>query len=574
MKKSVFWHLIALLKGHRRLTSLGVLFLLLSNGLLVATPLLFRHVQGLYNQGITQEHTMTALVGWCLALAGLTLLGAWYKYLMRTQFLQLSCEAEKKLKEELFTKIQGQQESFFDTHKTGDLINLLTHDLQLYRDMLHFGLFAPLNFLTLVLPCVGALYVIAPDLVPMALVPIVLIPCMTWFVMPKIYALTRLKQEKLGRLSNVVHEALLGASLVKAYGAKVPFATYTQDLYQTSLALGVMEGCFFPVFLTLTRSVTLLLAFFASYFSFTHTAWLSAADFLSFMWIQSYLFFPVLLFSWALPMVEKGKAAYDRLSVLYHTCAPQQISGTHTLEKPPAIRIENLHFTYPQGKRVLHGVNGYVPAGKMTGITGPCGSGKSTLLKLLHRQYTVAPHTLFFDDIDLLAYDTTSLLAQTALVEEIPFLFAGSVKKNVTLGKHEASLDEVIRVMQEADLHESVLQFPEQYETMVGERGVTLSGGQKKRLAMARAWLTDRPLMLLDGSLTQVDSQTERRLFEALLAKTSTRILVTDNVSLLCQMDHILFLSQGKVAEEGSPDLLLGKKGLFYAAYYLQKERV
>ncbi|HEY4832070.1 MAG TPA: ATP-binding cassette domain-containing protein, partial [Waddliaceae bacterium] len=238
------------------------------------------------------------------------------------------------------------------------------------------------------------------------------------------------------------------------------------------------------------------------------------------------------------------------------------------------IELRGLTFRYPNSTVfALFNITLTIKGGQFIGITGPIGAGKTTLFRLLNREYEIPYNMILIDGHDIHKYPLSSFYQQVVTVEQIPFLFSKSISENVKFGRRNASQEDLETVTRYADFHETVLEFPEQYETMVGERGVTLSGGQKQRLAMARAFLVDRSILLLDDVFSSVDFATEQRIFNAMresfLGKTV--LLITHRVSVLDKMDRIIYMKEGIVVEEGSPDQLTRKGGSYAALVELQR---
>lgn len=582
MERNVAKEVWNLLLSRPKESALGLLQLIIGNILYLAVPLLFRNIQTLFAQGATLTHTRVDLFIYSALLLGLTLLSTYCKYRTRNNLLDLSLKAENGLKAKLFAKIQSSSESFYDRYSTGALMNYFTQDLQFYRDMLRIGLFAPLNLLTLVLPALLALAWISIPLTLITAIPLVLVPLVMWNVMRWIYRLSTKRQEILGDMSAFAHESFTGIRLIKASGIEKGFIDHMQrlglKLYKVSLKLHTLECSFFPFIVTITRLVTLSLVITSAGMIYLNVGNLLTNDFLSFMWIQSYLLFPIMIFGWALPLIQKGKAAYDRLYFLYSWQDPVKDEGIADLQIPkqPSIRIRDLSFTYPgEVEPALKEISLNIPSGASWAITGPLGSGKSTLLKLLLRGYETPKGAIEIGGEPIQNYPIDELLQKIALIEQSPFFLSDSLLENIRMGKREATEEEVEQVIQEADLLETVESFPSRHFTMVGERGVTLSGGQKRRLAVARTLIADRPLLLLDDVFSALDVETEQRLFKQLKRRFNgkTTLFVGHKASILLEFDWLVYLSKGRIIEQGPPkELLKRKESAFSALYNLQKQ--
>jgi ATP-binding cassette subfamily B protein len=469
--------------------------------------------------------------------------------------------------------------AFYDRHGIGELLSTLTNDIAAYREVLGPGILYPLFFLTITGPGLLALASISPILAVISLVPLLLIPALNALMRHKVYKASYAAQKGLADLSNMAQEHYSGIRIVKGYVAERSlgkrFDVLSRSLIDLNFKLGCYQGLLFPFFTLLTKLVTVTLVLFSGLIILKAWATLSIADFISFMWIQSYIFFPVLMLAWVLPLYERGRSAYNRLLEVYNEPVEVQDVARDPLEIPAnaGISFSHLSFKYPLSDRlVLQDFSLSIKGGSFVGITGPVGAGKTTLFRLLNREYEVGQGKIMVDGRDIHDYPLDAFRNQIVTVEQIPFLFSRSIADNVRFGREEASLQEIEIVSQYADLHDTVLGFPEQYDTMIGERGLTLSGGQRQRVAMARAFLLNRSILLLDDIFSAVDTQTQRRIFASMQANFAgkTVLLITHRISILEAMDRVLYMSGGKIIEDGSPQQLLEKNGYYAALAALQ----
>lgn len=586
MEKNLLADLKKILISYRWSFLKAFTMLLLSNCLLIVNPLIFRHaIIALSTPSppspyYWQDAVSHSIVAWGLLLVAVAGLSGFFKYKMRVGFIGISRIVETKMRFKLFKRIQAQSKSFYDHHGIGELLSRLTNDISSYRDVLGPGIMYPLFFLTIVTPGIIALFTISSKLAVLSLIPLVGIPLINGTVRNKIYALAKKVQSLLGTLSSLVQEYYSGIRIIKGYAVEEEMSHRFDDLSKRLSALTVrlviLEGLLFPLFTLLTKAVTLGLIFLSGYIIVTAWGELNAADFVSFMWIQSYIFFPVLMLAWVFPIYEKGRAAYDRLFAIYN----EPIEVTNQLgviqHVPPQadIVLNHLSFAYPMTSRlVLKDINLRFKGGSFVGITGPIGSGKTTLFRLLNREYEVPTGAIHIGNKDIHDYALENFNQSIITVEQAPFLFSRTIAENVKFGKQEASQEELELVARHADLHETVLEFPDRYDTLIGERGVTLSGGQKQRVAMARAFLMDRSILLLDDIFAAVDTLTESRIFSAMQKNFAgkTVLIITHRASILERLDRIIYMMDGQVVEDGSPAELVAKGGYFAALVELQK---
>jgi len=593
MEKSLIDNLKVVLIRYRWRLLKGFLMMLVSNSLLILNPLIFRQAVMAFDPSSPEtdgflvsrfgwlmgEHKASIGIWACLLLT-IAATSAFFKYWMRMTFITVSREVELEVRSKIFKKIQFQSMAFFDRHGIGDLLSRLTNDISAYRDVLGPGIMYPLFFLTIFIPGLVAMFSIAAPLASISLIPIMIIPFVNFAVRGHIYTMASSVQRILGKMSNMVQEHFSSVRIIKSYvienAAGMRFRELCRQLQRMSLRLASIQGSLFPFFTFLTKVITVLLVMFSGLFILRAWSDLTTADFVSFMWIQSYIFFPVLMLGWLIPVYERGRASYDRLVEIFEEpIEVQDTPGSH-LRIPTGANIifRGLTFTYPTAEvPALSDVKLEIEGGTLVGITGPIGAGKTTLFRLLDREYEIPRGMILVNDQDIHDYPLQAFHAQIVTVEQLPFLFSKSISENVRFGRREASQEELEVVSRYADFHETVLEFPEQYETVIGERGVTLSGGQKQRLAMARAFLVNRSILLLDDIFSAVDTITEKRIFHAMKEnfQGKTVLLVTHRVSTLEQMDRVIYMANGCILEDGPPDRLIAQNGHYAALAELQK---
>ncbi|MEX1013355.1 MAG: ABC transporter ATP-binding protein [Waddliaceae bacterium] len=577
MEKSLFYNLRRILIQYRAPFFRAVLMMALANALLVANSLIFRQAVAQFDPSAASPFSYqlaNSLSLWVLAMLIVAIASALLKYYMRIAFLYVSREEEKQIRGILFDRIQKQSMAFFDRHGVGDLLSRLTNDVSVYREVLGPGLMYPLFFVTLVVPGMMALFWISAPLATVALLPLFLIPVVNLLTRKRLYDMSLYVQNLLGELSNMVQEHFSSIRVIKAYATEEPlynkFSKKSEDLASQQFWLMGLQGTLFPFLAFLTKLTTAVLVLMAAYANFRAWETLSTADFLTFMWIQSYIFLPVLMLGWVIPVYQRGRAAYQRLYDLFEEPIEVQDLSQKELhiKGSSSIEIKNLNFTYPtRHTPVLVDLNLSIEGGSFVGITGPVGSGKSTLFRLLMREYEVSHGMIEIGGNEIHEYPLSAFREAIVTVEQIPFIFSRTIEENIRFGNEKATTAEIETVLNLADLHETVLDFPFQYQTVVGERGVTLSGGQIQRLAMARAFLVDRSILLLDDVFSAVDSKTEQKIFSAIKRNFigKTVLIITHRLSVLEQMDRIVYMLDGRVVESGSPQELNKRNGHYRA---------
>lgn len=578
MEKTLFENLKGLIFHYRKRFLLALIMLIVSNVLLILNPLVFR--QAITALGSNTSFQTKSVVTWAFLLILIAAISSIFRYTMRMAFISISRDAEKEIRAKLFDRIQGQSRAFFDRHGIGELLSRLTNDISSYREVSGPGIMFPLFFLTLVFPGMIALFTISVPLAALSLVPLILIPLLNEALRGHSYRLSLAVQTALGELSNFVQEHFFGIRIVKSYSieksALARFKQQCKEFATLNFKMSCLQGLLYPIFTLLTKIITVLLVLLAGFIILHAWQSLSIGDFLSFMWIQSYIFFPILMLGWILPIYERGRASYTRMVEIYEE--PNEIKDNphSTLKIPPKADIvfKDLTFFYPGADTpALSHLNLHIKGGSLVGITGPVGAGKTTLLQLLNREYEIPSGTLFIGSHEVHEYSLKAFRAEMVAVEQASFLFSRTLAENVRFGRAEASQEELETVARYADLHDTIMELPEKYNTTVGERGMTLSGGQKQRVAMARAFLVNRSILLLDDIFSAVDADTEHRIFQSIQKYFSGRtiLMVSHRVSILDKMDRVIYMMNGQIEEDGAPKELRALKGHYAALADLQQ---
>jgi ATP-binding cassette subfamily B protein len=518
------------------------------------------------------------LLLYALSVLAVTAAMVCLRYVWRRCLIGLSRKVEEGLRNRLFSHLQTLSDSYFGRVRTGDLMAHATNDIGSIRMATGMGLVALIDSVVLGSAAIGFMIYINLRLTLYVLLPMILVVFGTRIFTKKMHALYQLVQASFSDLTEIVRERFNGIRIVKAYNREEAslgiFGRASNDLVGKSLRLVRITGAFFPMMILFSNlSLTLvLLAGGRDVIAMT----ISPGDFVAFISYLAILTWPMMATGWVINLLQRGRASLDRISRILEE-KPEIVDGPLPPSPPPRfgrISLEGVSFSFGNGgPPALREVNLAVGEGDLIGIVGPPGSGKSTLLHLLPRLYDPSEGTIRIDGIDIRTMKTEVLRAGIAFVPQEPFLFAGTIRENLLLGNPLSPEGEIRRAVEMAQLSETVEGFPEGLETVVGEKGIVLSGGQKQRIALARAFLKDSPIFVLDDPTSQLDMETGTAVMETIrsLAGRKTILLVSHRISAVRSADRILVLENGRIAASGTHGDLIRRGGYYETTFRYQE---
>ncbi|GBD11546.1 putative ABC transporter ATP-binding protein [bacterium HR23] len=456
--------------------------------------------------------------------------------------------------------------AYHDRQQTGALMSRATVDVEGVRWFISMGLVRAVSLLVLV---VGAVVVLVATNWRMALVVVAFAPFVAWRATVTARALREVwqrTQEGMARMTTVLQENLQGAKVVRAF-ASAPYeeakfnatAQEVASLALTSTRLQASNASQMALAFGLAGGVLLLVGV-----GEVQAGRLTPGGVAQAFFYMGLITMPLRMVGWVVNTFTRAVASGERIFAVLDTPSPVQ-ERPHPVHLGRArghLRFEGVWFSYG-GKPVLRGITFEARPGEVVALAGPAGSGKSTLVHLIPRFYDVSQGRITLDGIDIRDLSLESLRRNVGIVLQDTFLFSATIRENIAYGKPNATLEEVVRSAQVAQLHDFILSLPQGYDTWVGERGVTLSGGQRQRLAIARVLLLDPPVLVLDDATSSVDAETEERLQEAMerVMEGRTVIVIAHRLSTLRRADRILVLQDGRIVQEGSHDQLLVQEG-------------
>ena len=573
----------AILYGRRYLA--GLLIVPLSIGSLLAIPWLTGECVDILRESMGPQETINSLpptsqVAILLAAIvffaftrGLSL------FAIRWFIISASRKVEFDLRDRLFSHLQSLDQGFYNNWKTGDLLARCTQDVERVRVLAGPIIMYSANTACMLLIALPLMISVSGWLTLLLMVPLSLLTLSVRKIGPRVHDAVFKAQETLSDLSSLSQEDFAGIRVVKSFAQEEAeserFRKLSGDYVKDNLVAARIQAWMHPLVAGVNELSVMLLLVLGGYYLLEGNGALTLGEFIKFAGYQFQLIWPMISIGWVVNQFHRASASVRRLEAIFESKSNIVLPAEPVT--PPAgkitgtISIRNLDFAY-NGKKVLEDISIEAPVGHTIAITGRTGSGKSTLIKTLPRILPVDDGRIFIDGIDINRLPAGLLRRAIGYVPQESFLFSRSISGNIGFGIDAPKEEAVLSAARVSRLDKDIDQFPRGWEEQVGERGVTLSGGQKQRAALARALLVQPAILLLDDSLSSVDTQTEKEILTELGVATGsiTTLVVAQRISSILHADRIYVLEDGRVAEEGSHAELIETNGLYAETYRLQ----
>lgn len=571
-------HLRSFIQDHIWHTLLGLAILMAIDALQLVTPKIIGDLaDGLASKNIEQSQIYRYMF-WIFGIAVLVAIG---RYWWRILINGTSRKAEYWIRNKIFAHLETLSWQYFSQHKVGDIMALATNDVTAVGAAMGMGLVMLIDAVFMsILTIVMMVINIDAKLTFIAVVPMPLIAILVGYGGKLMRKRFKRVQEAFSHMTDQVQESFSGVRIIKTYTREAHhrqlFETTNQENFDENMKLVRLWGMMFPLVKTISAISLIITLLYGGFMVIDKE--ITIGMFVSFISYIGMLTWPMMAIGWVVNVMERGVASMKRINEFLDT-APDFGYGDETLKPAadgsgPVIEIKDLHFAYPQTERfVLQGIDLTVERGQKIGIIGKTGSGKTTLVNLITKAWAVADGQIYIEGEEVNRLSKEAIKNHFGVVPQDNFLFSRNIEENIRFFEQDRPFEAIQAAAKTANVHNEILGFSHEYDTLLGERGVNLSGGQKQRIGIARALLKRSEVIVFDDALSAVDTKTEesilRHLKEALTDRTA--IIIAHRISAIKDCDQIFVLDEGKVVERGTHETLIGGSGLYRHIYDKQQ---
>ena len=568
--------LFAYYQPYKALFYSDMFFAILGAAVTLIIPLIVRYITNevvYFEPGLAKSSLIT--VGGILI--GLVLLEIFCNFYIAYYGHIMGAKMEADMRRDIFGHYQKLTFVFYDNQKVGHLLSRITSDLFDISELLHHG---PEDLVISVIKIIGSFTILMTINVRLALVAFAFIPVMLLFAFyynRKMKRAFKKNREKIADMNSQIEDSLAGIRVVKSFANEKEemrkFKAGNDNFVEAKKLSYKYMGIYNSGLGAMTTLITVVVLIVGVGMMLSGSVEL--ADLLTFLLYITNFTDPVKKLVSFTEQFQNGYSGFERfLEIL--SIAPD------IADKPDAISVEevkgdiefrNVSFQYEeQTEKVLNQINLKVKAGEYVALVGPSGAGKTTLCSLIPRFYEVSQGAVLIDGIDVRDMKLDDLRNHIGIVQQDVYLFAGTIMDNIRYGKPDATDEEVVRAAKCANAHEFIMNFPDGYDTDIGQRGVKLSGGQKQRLSIARVFLKNPPILIFDEATSALDNESEKVVQESLedLAANRTTFVIAHRLTTIRNAQKILVLTEDGIAEQGTHEELLAKKGIYESLYHVK----
>ncbi|MDG1247141.1 MAG: ABC transporter ATP-binding protein [Flavobacteriaceae bacterium] len=502
-------------------------------------------------------------------IVGASLISGFFTFLMRQTIINVSRYIEFDVKNEIFSHYQSLDQVFYKKNRTGDLMNRISEDVSKVR--MYYGpvLMYGTNAIILFIVIISYMFSVAPKLTIYSLIPLPILSIFIYKISDLINKKSTKVQESLSDLSSYSQESFSGISVLKSFNIQDlifgKFDKYALESFKNNLSLAKIQAWFFPIILFLIGLSNLIVIYIGGKEFIDGNIEIGViAEFIIYV---NMLTWPVTLVGWVTSIVKQAEASQKRINEFLDSKTKLK-NGDLTISKKDSksIVFKNVSFKYDQtGIEIFNSFDLKIEEGKTIGIVGKVGSGKTSILDLICRIYDPSSGDIFIGDKNLKSLKLSELRKIISYVPQNNFLFSESIQRNIQFGNPKSTKDQVQKAAVLSEIDHEILKFEKGYETILGERGVTLSGGQVQRLSIARSFIKDSDIYLFDDCFSSLDSDTEDRIITNLKNNfnNKTLLIVSHRVSCVRHADKIIVLENGKIVQKGTHNELISKEGFY-----------
>jgi ATP-binding cassette subfamily B protein len=510
-----------------------------------------------------------------LFIVGSAIIAGIFTFIMRQMLINVSRFIEFDLKNEIYQKYQSLNFDFYKNNRTGDLMNRISEDVSKVRMYIGPAIMYTITTLSLFIIVITYMVSVAPKLTMYTLTPLPILSFIIYKISKVINQKSKTVQEYLSKLTSFTQESFSGVKIIKTYTIGKYINKELSDLAAASkeknMSLVKIQAWFFPLMILLIGISNIIVVYIGGIQYMNGEIELGVlAEFIIYI---NMLTWPVATVGWVTSIVQQAEASQKRINEFLNT-KPSIINvSNNKLNIDGEIHFKEISLTFKETEiKALNNISFKVKRGESIALMGDVGSGKSTLLELLCRVYDPNEGEILIDQNNIKKININELRNCIGYVPQSTFLFSDTIENNIKFGKSNASNYEIVKSAEIACLSKDIDSFKNKYETILGERGVNLSGGQKQRLSIARAIIKKPKILILDDSLSAVDTETEEKILSSLkdVTKNMTVIIATHRVSSAKTCDKILVLRNGSILEFGSHEDLIKKNGYYSTSYRKQ----
>jgi len=503
-----------------------------------------------------------------LIIVATAIVSGFFTFLMRQTIINVSRYIEFDIKNEVFWHYQKLTQRFYKNNRTGDLMNRISEDVGKVRMYVGPAFMYSINTISLFIIVISYMLSTAPALTLYTLLPLPILSFTIYRLSKVINIRSTLVQEVLSKMSSYAQESFTGISVIKSYNIQnkifSDFENLSEESYHKNMSLAKLQAWFFPLMILLIGCSNLIVIYIGGNKYINNEIDIGVlAEFIIYV---NMLTWPVAVVGWVTSIIQQAEASQKRINEFLEEKPDIRNGKGVEGEINGSIEFNNVSLLYPETNiTAINKINLKIPAGSTIGIIGNIGSGKTSLLDLIVRFYDPVDGIIKVDGIDIKKYSLDQLRSSISYVPQNAFLFSETIEKNIGYGLISSILKDIVEASKKAVVHKNIVSFLDGYQTILGERGVTLSGGQIQRVSIARAIIKNSKILLLDDCLSAVDTNTEKEILNHLksFTKSRTTIIVSHRISSLKHADKIIVFENGQIVQQGKHTDLMGVKGYY-----------